>query len=328
MEAILNLGVQIVLFLQNLGVWLKGPMRDFSFLGTEQFYLVVAPAIFWCVHPSLGLRTGLALMLSNGLNAILKISFHAPRPYWYHPAVQPFETETSFGIPSGHSQNAVVVWGVIAAWIGKTWVWIVAIVLIFLIGLSRIYLGVHFPTDVLAGWAIGAFLLWVIIKCEKPILRWFHRYTPENQVLIALGISLVMILIGAIIRLALGAWVIPESWIRLAARLPGFEPIDPLALSGLISNAGVFFGMVMGSVILWRRGWFDAGGPAWQRLVRYLIGTVGVILLWSGLGMLFPDGEAILPYLLRYVRYWLVGLWVTGLAPMLFIRLKLARSAR
>jgi hypothetical protein len=77
MEAILNLGVQIVLLLQSLGGWLIGPMKFFSFLGNEEFFLLVAPALFWCIDASLGLRIGLALMVSNGVNTSLKLAFSA-----------------------------------------------------------------------------------------------------------------------------------------------------------------------------------------------------------------------------------------------------------
>ena len=325
MEAIHNLGILIVLFLQSLGEWLVEPMKLFSFLGKEEFFLVVAPALFWCVDAGLGLRTGLALMISNGVNTSLKFVAHAPRPYWVHPAVQPLSAETSFGVPSNHSQSAVVVWGMMAAWIGKTWSWIVAIALIFMIGLSRIHLGVHFPTDVLAGWAVGALLLWAILHYEKLILGWFRRFTPENQILIVLGASLGMILVGSLARLALGNWTIPESWASLASRAPDSEPIDPLALSGLVSSSGVFFGLSLGGIILWQRGWYEARGPAWKLIVRYLIGVVGVVIIWYGLGAVFPRGESILPFVLRFIRYSLVGAWVTCLAPLLFFRLKIAK---
>ena len=328
MEAIYNLGVQIVVFLQSLGGWFIGLMRFFSYLGKEEFLLLVAPALFWCVDAGLGLRTGLALMISNGVNASLKLAFHAPRPYWYNPSVQPLAAETSFGMPSNHSQSAVVVWGLIAAWIGKTWSWIVAITLMFMIGLSRIHLGVHFPTDVLVGWVIGAILLWAVLHYEKSIINWFRSFSTKNQVLIVLGVSLVIILIGIIIRLTLGNWTVPESWASLASRIPNSEPIDPLALSGLVSAAGVFFGLALGGIILYQRGWFNARGPAWQLIVRYIIGLVGVIAIWDGLGGIFPRGESILPFILRYIRYALVGLWITGLAPLWFIQLKLAKPGQ
>jgi membrane-associated phospholipid phosphatase len=327
MDAILNLGNSIIIWLQSLGGWLVTPMSVFTFLGNEQFYLVVAPAIFWCLDTSLGLKMGLSLMVNTAFYSILKLVFHTPRPYWIEPRVQPFSAETSFGIPSGHSQNATVAWGLLAAWANKTWGWVIAGVLIFLIGLSRMYLGVHFPTDVLAGWAIGALVLWAILRYEKPLSLWLARLRPTDQILYALGASLGLILLGALTRLALNGWTMPAQWAELAARAPGAAPIDPLELSGLISNAGTFFGLALGGILLYQRGWFNARGRALQLLARYLIGLVGVLVLWYGLGAIFPRGESLVPYLLRYLRYFLIGLWVSGLAPMIFIRLKLAKTS-
>jgi len=266
-------------------------------------------------------------MISNGVKTSLKFAFNSPRPYWHDPGVKPFAAETSFGMPSGHSQDAVIAWGIVASWIGKTWSWVVAIIMMFIIGISRIYLGVHFPSDVLVGWVVGALLLWGILRYEKPILAWFQNYTPEDQALISLGASLVIILVGAVVRLSLGDWTVPEEWVLLAKRAPGAEPIDPLALSGLISSAGAFFGMALGGILLWQRGWFDASGSFWKRILRYLIGVAGVVVIWSGLGAVFPRGEALIPYFLRYVRYGLVGFWVAGLAPLMFIKMKLADPA-
>ena len=56
-----------------------------------------------------------------------------------------------------------------------------------------------------------------------------------------------------------------------------------------------------------------------QRFGRYVLGVLGVFILWFGLGEVFPRGETWLPFLLRFLRYGLVGLWVTALAPLLFI---------
>lgn len=325
MDAILNLGHAIIIWLQSLGGWLVAPMNFFTFLGTEQFYLVVAPAILWCLDASLGLKMGLSLMFSSATYSILKMIFHGPRPYWVEARVQPLSAETSFGIPSGHAQNAVVFWGMLAAWIRKTWFWIIAIALMFFIGISRVHLGVHYPTDVLAGWATGALLLWLILHYEKRLSQWLSRQKATDKVLYALGASLWLILLGALVRLAQGDWVMPAGWATLAARAPGAQPIDPWELSGLVSNAGTFFGLALGGILLRQRGWFNARGPALQLVARYLIGLAGVLILWYGLGVIFPRGEALIPYVLRYVRYGLVGLWVSGLAPMVFIRLKLAK---
>ncbi|MBN1146744.1 MAG: phosphatase PAP2 family protein [Anaerolineales bacterium] len=325
METIFELGVQIVLFLQGLGDWLAGPMELITSLGYEQFYLFIAPAIFWCLDVNLGLRMGLYLMTSASLNNIFKLAFHGPRPYWYDPKVVAHTLETSFGAPSGHSQNAVVVWGTLAAWFRERWAWAGALALIFLIGVSRLFLGVHFPHDVLLGWLIGALLLWLLLTYEGRLLAWFKRYDPARQILVALGASLALILVGALARAGLAGWRMPAAWLQNAlAVAPGGDAPEPLALSGLISNAGTFFGLAWGGILLKARGGFDARGPARQRLARFLIGLAGVLILWYGLGEIFPRGEALLPFALRYLRYTLIGLWIAALAPYLFIRLGLA----
>jgi hypothetical protein len=93
----------------------------------------------------------------------------------------------------------------------------------------------------------------------------------------------------------------------------------------LVSQAGVFFGLAMGGILLKRHGWFDARGPAFHRVLRYLLGLAGVLAIYSVLGAIFPGGDAIVPYLLRYLRYALIGLWIAYAAPWLFIRLNLAK---
>jgi membrane-associated phospholipid phosphatase len=301
-------------------------MQFFSFLGTEQFYLFVAPGILWCLDAGLGLRLGLGLAISSSINSILKPVFHSPRPYWVSERVQALAAETSFGIPSGHAQNAVVVWGLLAAWIKKTWAWIVAILLMLMIGLSRIYLGVHFLGDVLAGWLIGALILWALLRFERPTLAWLTRFPVGGQILVALIASFVMILLGILTKLPLSDWSVPDAWAILANRAPEAELLDPLALSGMVSQAGIFFGMALGGILLKQLGWFDARGPALQRVLRYLIGLVGVLAIYTILGAIFPRGEALIPYLLRYLRYALIGLWITYIAPWLFIRLNLTQQ--
>ena len=73
---------------------------------------------------------------------------------WLPVAVQHVEG-LGGGLPSGHAQNGLVVWGGLAAWARRPWVWTLAVLIIVLLGLSRVYLGVHYPSDVAAGAALG-----------------------------------------------------------------------------------------------------------------------------------------------------------------------------
>jgi membrane-associated phospholipid phosphatase len=326
MDQILNAGININLFFQGLGGWLKTPMELLSFLGSEYFFMAVIPAIYWCWSTALGIRIGLLLMISSSLNSVFKLLFHQPRPYWYDLRVSGMAEESSFGLPSGHAQNAVVVWGGIAAWIRRPWAWIVATLLILSIGLSRIYLGVHFPTDVLAGWLIGIVILVVYLLLENPVKMWLRDQSLGVQILVAFLGSLLLILLTALARTTLGAFTVPQTWVENARHaFPESEPINPLSISDVYGTAGVLFGLALGLALLNRQGGLDPSGPWWQRLVRYLLGLIGIGVLYVGLKQFLPDGEDFVANLMRYFRYGLVGLWVTWLAPLLFIALKLAK---
>lgn len=106
--------IAFIIYLQHY-IWLSPIMGLATSIGSIEFYLLLISAIYWCLDSRLGFRLGQILMLSQGLNDSLKIAFHAPRPYWISQKVVSFAGYTSFGIPSGHSQNAVCIWGYLAA---------------------------------------------------------------------------------------------------------------------------------------------------------------------------------------------------------------------
>jgi membrane-associated phospholipid phosphatase len=325
MDSILELGIAMVLFLQNLGNWLTAPMSFFSFLGNEEFFMLIMPALYWSFSPVIGLRLGIILLMSASLNSFFKMLGQGPRPFWYSSQVQAYTIETSFGVPSGHAQNAATVWGGLAVMVKKTWFWIAAIALVFLIGLSRLYMGVHFPTDVLAGWLLGILFLVIYFKLEKPLSAWTKQAAPGEKIAAALVLSLGLILLVVLTRLTLRAWVMPSNWLANAlAADPLGEAVNPLAISGVISNAGALFGLLVGAIFMNLRGSFHGGGLIWKRVVRFLIGVVGVLLIWRGLGAVLPGNEDFLGYIFRYLRYALIGFWIAGLAPLLFLRFKLA----
>jgi len=317
--------IEIIIYLQAITDWLVTPMEFFSFLGTEDFYLFVAPALYWCVDRTLGYRFAIFLLASNSLNSLLKLVFHMPRPYWFDARVQPYGMESSFGIPSGHSQNAVVVWGMLGWSLSRQSIRWIAITLMFLIGFSRIILGLHFISDVLFGWLIGALLLISLLYVEKIVTPWIKLQSTQAIVILSGLVSLAVILLGIALKFSLSGWEIPAIWISNAAvYFPEVNTVEPISLIGLITAAGFFFGITIGAVWIERSGGFSNQAKPLILLIRFLVGIIGVLILWRGLGIIFPYGDNLLAYTMRYIRYALVGVWVSGFAPWLFVKLKLA----
>ncbi len=325
METIWNIGITWNIFFQNMGSWLKTPMEVFSFFGTENFFLLLIPALYWCVEASIGLRVGIILLLSTSINEALKLSLHGPRPFWYSTDIIRYSSESSFGVPSGHAQIAFSVWGMLASTIGKWWGWPIAILIIAMIGISRLYLGVHFPHDVILGLLIGALLLWLVLRLWNPVTTRLKKINPGQQILTAFLSSLALILITLIpyLWLKFTNWQPPPAWAEYAK--------NAVSLSGTITTAGTLFGLLTGLVWLNLRGGFDTGGPLWKRALRYVPGIVGLLVLYFGLkvifGLITTQTESVLPYILRYIRYVLVGAWISAGAPWIFIKLNLAQKS-
>jgi membrane-associated phospholipid phosphatase len=322
MDFLISFGINWIIAIQSLGGWLEAPMRFFSFLGTENFFLLVLPLIYWCVDANLGIRVGLILLTSNSVNSLFKLLFAGPRPYWVSDKVIPFSAELSFGVPSGHAQNAVGVWGMIASGIHKRWAWGAAFALAFFIGFSRWYLGVHFPHDVFLGWLLGGILLWAFMQFWNPVEAWLKQKTLGSQILIAFIVTMIMIALGAVSVGRLAGYTFPEEWKENALRA-GPLPA-PVSIEGFITSAGTLFGLAIGAAWMAARGGFQASGPVVKRALRYVIGAIGIVILWMGLGQVFPENADMISYFLRYLRYTLVGFWVSGGAPWLFLRFNLA----
>jgi membrane-associated phospholipid phosphatase len=327
-DLILDTGIILILYLQSIGDWLTPAMGVFTALGYQQFYVLFLLVIYWCVNASLGIRIGLLLFFSGAINHLFKVAFHGPRPYWYDPRVRPLSVETTFGVPSGHAQNAVVLWGVIASKLRMKWAWAGAITLIFFISLSRLYLGVHFPSDVLVGWFLGLGLLAAFVSWENRLAVWVKSQSRKKQVWLAFSGSLLMLLFGSLTRSLLGDWTIPEVWVegaQLAA--PEADPLAPLRFSELVAGAGAFLGLALGAVLVHSRGGFSAEGSLGLRLARLPLGLSVALLLFFGIEALLPESGPLLSPVLLYLHYGLAGFWIAGLAPLLFIRLGLAGRA-
>jgi membrane-associated phospholipid phosphatase len=292
MEAIWQWGLDVIHAVQSVhGPALDTIFKGITFLGEEDFYLILLPLVLWCVDFAFGARLAFFFLFSACINSGAKDLIAHPRPFDLDPEVRLHEAE-GYGLPSGHSQSAVVVWGVVALYVRRWWFWVIAILLMALIGFSRIYLGVHFPTDVLGGWALGAVLLVCYMLLVPRIEAWLKRAGWIVQLVLAVAAPLVLVLL----------YTSDDS----------------------VSAMGVFLGAGVGIALAGRWVPFNAAGPLWQRVMRFLLGAVVLLAIRFGLKAVFPDEGEALYALMRFVRYVAAGLWAGLGAPWLFLKLKLA----
>ena len=324
MDQLMELEILITLFFQNLGTWLAPFFKIITFLGNEEFYLIVMPAIFWCVDATLGFRLAIMLVMTNSINGYFKVIFHSPRPYWVNSNVKAYIAETSFGLPSGHAQNAFGMWGILAATLKKTWVTIICVITIILIGLSRIYLGVHFSRDVISGWVLGGLLILLYLAIEKPIGRWIGKKSSWFKVLLTFLAAMGIVGLGLLFTfISHFKFQLPSTWISQAEASGNLTP-DPFNIEGYFTIAGVWFGFISGYILtLAKKGKIIISGSIWKRIARYLVGILGLLALYLGLKLIFPDTYNWVGFLFRFIRYSLIGFWVSAAAPWLFEKLRL-----
>ena len=318
MDALYQFGISLIQSLQTLSPALDGIMEGLTFVGRIEFYLVFIPFIYWSIDRRIGVRALLLLIYTEFVAYSFKQLLHQPRPYWISD-VKALSVEPSYGIPSSHASNTLSVIGYLALQIKKNWLWWFVGILLFLIGISRLYLGVHFPQDVLFGWLIGFTVLWGIAKWESKVRDWLDDKPLSVQIGLGFIDSLLIVLIGFIIRFILNGMPDPASYSSYSA--------DARTITHFFTVAGTAFGTISGYALMRQYARFDAKGTWGKRVIRYFFGILGILAIYYGLDVAFasfaPD-ESTLGYILRYIRYGFVTFSTTFLVPWLFIKTKLA----
>jgi membrane-associated phospholipid phosphatase len=316
MDSLVLQGIELVRGFQSLGGWLKLPMLFFTFLGTEEFYIIVVPAIFWCVDRALGIELVTLLLVSSGTNELAKSVFKLPRPYWVEPKLA-LSTDVSFGLPSGHAESAVALWGYLAAILRSSWRWL-CVLLILLISLSRLYLGVHFPADILAGWALGLLVLagffWLKPRLAPRLRTWPLRVHVASAVVVS----------AVVLGLYLVAAMVPSGQPATYGALYAVAHAHIYEVAGAL--AGMILGAWIGLAVEERVVRFSPDGTRLQRSLRLVIGLVVLVALRFGLKAIFPEDPLALGLAFRAMRYALMMLWAALAWPWLFVRLGLAKS--
>ena len=155
--------------------WLDGTMRAISASGGSLAILLVIGCVVWFGWRGQLAQAATLLISFTGaiaLNTLLKVLFARPHPNLFPPLI----AESGYSFPSGHTIAAVAFYGLLAVWLWRQqyhgWA-IVAGVWVVAIGISRVYLGAHYPSDVLASWAIGGLWLLAIVA----LYNWYEQRT-------------------------------------------------------------------------------------------------------------------------------------------------------
>jgi membrane-associated phospholipid phosphatase len=271
-----------------------------TFLGNQEFYLLLFPFLFWCVDWAIGARLTILYLLSVVLNTDTKDIIHQARPYELADValVDPagdYVYGEGFGMPSGHAQWSLTIWGALAMWMRQTWFWVLSVLLVFAIGISRVLLGVHFPTQILAGWGLGIVVVGLYLAFHLNLEKWLRELGVAKQLLVA---------------------VLVPAFLMLTHFVP-----DNVAASGVLLGLGV------GLTVSHHYVPFSVAGNWGLRLARYGIGIVVLLGIYLGLSAMFPGEEEAFYIPFRFLRYSLIGLWISLGAPWLFSRVRLAPRA-
>lgn len=318
MEPIFEFSLNFTRWLQTTYPQLKGFFEIISSLGTEEFYLAFIPLIYWCVNKQMGKYLGYLFLFSNALNATAKHGFRGPRPYWLDDSVQMVE-ETSYGVPSGHAQAATVTYLFLAMWMRQRWMWLVAVFMVVAMGLSRIYLGVHFVHDVV----VGSFLALLLVLgffwgWQRYAAKSFERRILGYRVLITLLVPFLLGLMYAGVRLLIG---LPDESVAWAVHI---EAAEREGIEGVTTAVASVLGIGIGITLEGSRVRFLVAGAVWKKVARYVIGMAVAVGIWAGLKAVFPEDPLWVAIPLRFLRYTLLTVWVGLYAPMSFVRLGLA----
>lgn len=284
--------------------FLDGLMQAITWFGEETLALPLLLIFYWCVNKKLGLQLFFTTFLGAGVNAFLKLTMQVPRPWLRDPNFTIVESArkaaTGFSFPSGHTQTAVSIFGVLALWMKKN-LWRVAFVLlILLIGLSRLYLGVHSSDDVLFSLIVG--LAIVVLS---------HVLFARSEKTIAYSF-LILFLINV-------------AFIIIMPFIPLLNPTDAPIAHHLYKHCALAISgsaaLCLAAFLPGKHKGFDPKAPWLVQLVKFLLGLALVMALRAGLKpllALFLSNDVLADTL----RYFFVSLFGIMFWPMCFDNLE------
>ena len=272
-------------------------------LGAAVIFIVAAGVGDWCV--SKGERSYLMTIAFCGtvLNQFLKLICRVPRPWVRDPNFTIVESAraeaTGYSFPSGHTQNAIGLFGGMARWGGRRWVRLGLTTLALVIAFSRMYLGVHTPADV----GVSLVLAAALVLGLYPLMR----RAQEKPRYMGYVLAAMLVVSGAFV-------VFVETC--------GFPAdMDAENLASGIGNAWKMLGAVAGMTLAWlldrRYIHFETQAVWWVQVIKVAVGMALLLAIKSGLkapllALLGHEGLA------GGVRYFLLVLVAGAVWPLVF----------
>lgn len=281
----------------------NGVMSAVTQLGGEVIFIVAAVVVFWCVSKWEGYYLMTVAFCGTVLNQFLKLICRVPRPWVRDPNFTIVESAraeaTGYSFPSGHTQNAIGLFGGMARWGGRRWVRIGLTALALIITFSRMYLGVHTPADV----GVSLVLAAALVLGLYPLMR----RAQEKPRYMGYVLAAMLVVSGAFV-------VFVETC--------GFPAdMDAENLASGIGNAWKMLGAVAGMTLAWlldrRYIHFETQAVWWVQVIKVAVGMALLLAIKSGLkapllALLGHEGLA------GGVRYFLLVLVAGAVWPLVF----------
>ena len=281
----------------------NGVMSAVTQLGGEVIFIVAAVVVFWCVSKWEGYYLMTIAFCGTVLNQFLKLICRVPRPWVRDPNFTIVESAraeaTGYSFPSGHTQNAIGLFGGMARWGGRRWVRIGLTALALMIAFSRMYLGVHTPADV----GVSLVLTAALVLGLYPLMR----RAQEKPRYMGYVLAAMLVVSGAFV-------VFVETC--------GFPAdMDAENLASGIGNAWKMLGAVAGMTLAWlldrRYIHFETQAVWWVQAIKVAVGMALLLAIKSGLkapllALLGHEGLA------GGVRYFLLVLVAGAVWPLVF----------
>ena len=267
----------------------------FSSFGEELVMVLILCFIYWSYDKRLGKALGLSVLMGLVWAPMIKNVFLRRRPYFDHEKItilRVVEPEADiydisaqgYSFPSGHSANAASLYGALAAQKKRRWLTVLGVAIPLLVGVSRVVVGAHYPTDVLVGWVLGVAAMLIVSALRKRIQNTAVFYA-----------------------------------VLLAAAVPGFFFCRS---ADYFTAAGLLVGFAGGTLLEEKRVQFESTRNPIQMILRLAGGIAVYFALNAALKLPFDkaflNGGSYGALLVRCARYAVVAFVGFGVYPMLF----------